>query len=73
MFPIPLSANPIKGLVFVHSYVVIPSEFIVVNSIGAVTSPSHKSWSPITLTCAVGLTEIVKVSVCPSQLIPPLV
>ena len=43
MFPTPLSANPIKGLVFVHSYVVIPSEFIVENSIGAVTSPSHKS------------------------------
>ena len=70
IFPIPLSAKPIKGLVFVHSYVVIPSVFIVVNSIGAVTSPSHKSWSFIALTWAVGFTEIVKVSDGPSQLTP---
>ena len=73
ILPIPLSANPIRGLVFVHSYVVIPSVFVVVNSIGAVTSPSHKSWSSIALTCAVGLTVIENVSVGPSQLTPAFV
>ena len=73
ILPIPLSANPIRGFVFVHSYVVIPSVFVVVNSIGAVTSPSHKSWSSIALTCEVGLTVIENVSVCPSQLMPAFV
>ena len=57
----------------VHSNVVVPSLFIVVNSIGFVNSPSHKSWSSIVLTCAVGLIIIVNVSVGPSQLTLPLV
>ena len=51
---------------------VVPSVFVVVNSIASVDSPLHNTWSATVSTCAVGFTVIVKVSDSPVLLTPPL-
>ena len=66
----PAIGSPIVVLSFVQLNTVVPSVFVVVNSIASVDSPSHKIWLEILFTWAVGFTVIVKVSDGPSQLIP---
>ena len=72
MSPVPLAAKPIFVLSFVQLNTVVPSVFVVVNSIASVDSPLHNTWSITESTCAVGLTVIVKVSDGPVLLTPPL-
>ena len=72
MSPVPLAAKPIFVLSFVQLNTVVPSVFVVVNSIASVDSPLHNTWSTTESTCAVGLTVIVKVSDGPVLLTPPL-
>ena len=41
IFPFPEASKPVAVLSFTHSYVVVPSVFVVVNTISAVSSPLH--------------------------------
>ena len=72
--PEPLSARPIAGLLFVHSYEVVPSVFDVVNIYVGVKSPSQATvfQDSKESTCALGLTVIVNNSGVPIQTTPLL-
>ena len=61
IFPSPLAARPIAGVLFVHEYVVVPPVRFVPKVTAVVGAPLHTSWSAGSLTCAVGLTVIVNV------------
>jgi hypothetical protein len=73
MLPDPLAARLIEVLSLVHEYVVVPPDRLVENVTALVGLLLQTTWSEGSLTCADGLTVIVKVCAVPGQLCPPFV
>ena len=71
MLPEPLAARPIAVLLFDHAYDVVPPVRLVPNVIIPLARVLHRTISAGSVTCAVGLTVIVKVSAGPTQLTEP--
>ena len=71
IFPEPLAASPIDGVLFVQLYTVPGTKPVKFTAV--VGAPLHTTWLVTAFTVAVGLTVIVKVDAVPTQLAPPLV
>jgi hypothetical protein len=69
--PEPDAVSPMPGAEFVQVKVVVPTVLTVAKITSAVGKPLQTTWSPGSLTCPVGLTVIVKLSVGPSQVTLP--
>ena len=61
MFPEPLAARPIDGVLLLHEYVVVPPVRLVVKFTATVATPLHLTWSAGSLTWPDGLTVMVNV------------
>jgi len=70
MLPVPLAANPIAVLLFVHAKVVPATPPTKLTA--AVAAALQSTWLTGTRTVAVGLTVIVNVTGVPKQVTPPL-
>ena len=58
ILPVPDEESPVVVLSLVQVNIVVPSVFVVVNSIASVDSPLHNTWSTTASTCAVGFTAV---------------
>ena len=65
MFPVPLAANPIDGVLFVQLYVAPGTEPVKLTAV--VFAPLQTTWSAGSVTVGVGLTVMVKVCGVPGQ------
>ena len=70
MFPLPLAANPIDGVLFTQLYTTVPPVLVVLKFIAVVAVLLHKDWFGVAFTVAAGFTVMVNDIGVPTQLTP---
>jgi hypothetical protein len=76
MFPVPLAARPIEGVLFAQlKTILLPPPMVLglLNVITAVDAVLHNTWLATAFTIAVGFTVIVNVLATPMHEVAPFV
>jgi hypothetical protein len=76
IFPVPLAAKPIDGVLFAQlNTILLPAPMVLglVNVMAAVEAVLHNTWLATAFTMAVGFTVIVNVLAIPIQEVAPFV
>ena len=73
IFPLPLAANPIDGVLFIQLYTTVPPVLVVLKFMAVVALLLHKDWFGVAFTVAVELTVIVNELGVPTQLTPAFI
>jgi hypothetical protein len=76
MFPLPLAAKPMEGVLFAQlKTILLPAPIVLglVNVIAAVEAVLHNTWFATAFTIAVGFTVMVNVLAIPTHEVAPFV